>query len=75
MSEERPRWAKSLSEKDYDLALRGVFTTSAAAAYVGRSEAAIRKAIHSGDLKATKFGKGYRTTKPELEAFAGFPAA
>lgn len=67
--ERRPRWAKGLPEKDYDLAMRGVFSTLAAAAYTGLSEATIRQAITKGELVARKQGKGWRIQKRDLMAF------
>lgn len=65
----RPNWAKGLDEATYDLAVRGVFTTAAAAAYTDLSEGTIRQAIATGQLKARKQGKGWRIQKRDLDAF------
>lgn len=69
MSESRPGWAKNLNEKDFDLVTRGVYTTSAAAAFTGLAESSIRQAIARCDLKARKQGKGWRIQERDLVAF------
>lgn len=72
---ERPTWAIGLTVKDWDLAQRGIFVTAAAAAYASLSEAVIRKAIASGELPARRQGKGWRTSKQDLDVFLGIAEA
>lgn len=71
----RPTWAKELPDRDFELAMRGSFTTLAAAAYTGLSDGTLRRAVMSGDLEALKRGKGLRFQKRHLDAYAGFEEA
>ena len=67
---ERPLWAMRLSERDFELSTRGVFTTHAASEYTGLSEGTIRKALKNNELAGAKLGKGWRIAKRDLNAFA-----
>ena len=64
---ERPLWAKNLSALEYEFTSRDMFTTTAAAAYLGVSRPWILQQIRSGRLPARKVGRHLRIRRDDLE--------
>lgn len=53
---ERPLWASSIADDDLELALRGIYTIAAAAAFIGTSETSVRRMVNAGILAGQRLG-------------------
>lgn len=69
--ENRPPWAVSLTDREYELTTRDLFGVNAAAAYLDSSPGYVRKLIARGTIVARKVGKHLRIHKSQLDKVLG----
>jgi excisionase family DNA binding protein len=69
----RPHWARNLSEADWALAERNLFTAVAAAAYMGTSRAWVFRAAREHRIPLRKIGRRHLLRKQDLEQLLGGP--
>lgn len=70
-TEHRPHWARELSESDWALSERGLFTAVAAAAYLGTSRAWVLREAREQRLPVRRIGRRHLLRKQDLDRILG----
>jgi len=58
-----------MTDKKKGVGIQDVYTINEAADFLGCHRETIRRAVSSGDLKAALFGRVYRISKEDLNAY------